>query len=258
MKAFQFYFGLFSKKIKFPRNLNMISTICTIKDHFQDTEMRNLIFRQQKLQRRLQSGSEVYEDDSETFLMNEQFEHYQFARHSLFKNSTDKIMVKLNECASVEDVMKILYEYENDITPEHMTQIILVLTDLQNGFYYFNGFRKKSLKDFLENLETSNGFKKLVNLIRTNLDLFTVDLLSDIFLFCNKLGISPECDLIQEMALKLCDNLKTDFRLNICGKLLTVIFKENSIRPYHMSLEFLPQITAAVGKFLSLYVTKLN
>lgn len=261
MNAVQFYFSLFYKKMKPPRNLNIISTICTIKNHFQDSEMRNLPCRTQNLQKRLQSRGEGYEvDDSETFLMNDQFEHYQFARHLLFKNSTDEIMVKLNECASVEDVMNILDKYENVFTPDHMTQTILVLTDLQNGFYYFNGFRKKSLQDFIGKLESSDGFKKLLNLIRTNLDVFTVDLLSDIFLFIHKLGISPESDLMQKIGMKLCTNLKNDFRLDICAKFLTVIFKENSIRPYYISLELLPQIIAAIGKslFISLYISVLN
>lgn len=248
MKVLHFLGHIFSKRINTPKKFQIFSSIYTFRDDF---EPRNPPFKCSNYQKRVYSASEGYEiDEYEVFLTNEQFEKYHNFRNLLFKDSSDRILMKLNNSACVEDVMNIVKEYHKDFKPEHMTQTILVLTDLQTGFYYCNGFCKKSLQDFTERLQSLEGFQTLVEIIQSNLDAFDVDLLSDIFLFINKLGILPEEDIIQEIALKLKNHLRSEFNLGICAKLLTVIFKERSIRPFNISLEFLPKIISAIGKFI--------
>lgn len=221
----------------------------TLRDRLTSEMRTRCFFRIHTKKRSLYSDSEEFVFNDDEILEIEHFEKIDGARNLLFRDSDDIIINKLNNSASVEDVMNILDQYEISFNPEHITQTVLVLRDLQKAFYYFNGFKKKSIWDFNESLKHSEGFHKLHTLIKNKLDCFNGVQLSYLFFYIHKLGFLAEDDLMQNIALKLRNGLRKDFRLDICAKLLMVIFHERSMRPFYISLEFLPDVISAMGKF---------
>lgn len=250
MRSLRLLSHLFSTKRILIRNLNVYTSICTLKNSFSKNE-RNQHISKPNYVKQVHSGNDLLDfDDSEALLEAEQLEKMDFVKNLLFIDSKDEIIIKLNNSASLEDVMNVFDQYEKVFLPEHMTQMILVLRDLQNGFYCYNGFNKKSLAEFNNILQNTNGFKKLVNIIKNNLDYFNTKLLSYLFFYINKLGLCVEDDLMQDIALRLRIDLRKDFNLSVCAKFVSVIFHERSVRPFNLSVEFLPNILSAIGKFL--------
>lgn len=185
------------------------------------------------------------EFDTENPKEEEHFENN--AKNLLFKNSDDMLISKLNDSACLEDIMNIIIQDGSNFKPEHIMQTVLVLRDLQKGFYIYNNYNKKLLQDFNNKMQSSEGFQILRTHIQNNMHNLNSYLLSYILLFFNKLGVDVVDDLMQDMALCIRNDLRKTFNMEVCSRLLIVIFQENSIRPYNISLELLPKIISSIG-----------
>ncbi|XP_018563846.1 FAST kinase domain-containing protein 1, mitochondrial [Anoplophora glabripennis] len=195
-------------------------------------------------------NEDLYEDFP--FEENE-LDHNKNVRNIIFKNHQDDIITELNSCVSVEQVLNLVMKYKNIYEDKHAVQTILVLTDLQRIYFQFNGFSKTALNMFLENLKKNEGFYSLLGCIRNELHKFDPNYLSYVILYLNKLGISMEDMLMQNLALKVRDNLLKNFCLDQCTKFLTVIFYENSVRPYYLSLSIAPLVFNHIEKCNSVH-----
>lgn len=250
MKSVRFLYYFLSRKVHIQSKINIFSGTYASRDCFKIDSRCFTIYNANK---KMDSDNEYFDDSGELY-QTENFEKSEYVRNLLFKDSTDRIIKQLNDSASVEDVMNIVDQYNNSFTPEHITHTVLVLKDLQNAYFYYNGFRRKLLDDFNTSLLDTQGFKDLLKIIKNNHFNFKGEMLSYLFLYIHKLGLSSEDDLMQDIALKLREGLRKDFCLSICSKFLTVIFHERSIRPYNISLEFLPKVISSIGKFSYIWI----
>lgn len=251
MKAFQYLGNLFMRELKTYKNIHLVSSACTFRNPTIKFKSEKGCLGLRNMERTVHSEHDEDElEYSEFDSTSEPSESEKYFRTLLFSDSSDEIILKLNNCASVKDVINIINEYENVFSPEHMTQVILVLKDLQSVFYAYNGYTKKSLSDFTDSLKNTEGFQKLSQLISNNLDSFDPNLLSDIYVFLDELGIFAQDNLLQEISLKLAKSLEKEFKLDICVKLFKVSFRERSIRPYYISLEILPKLISLIGKLM--------
>lgn len=190
-------------------------------------------------------NEELYEDIS---IVENEVNHNGNIRNIMFKNYHDDIIAELNSCVSVEQVLNLVRKYKNMYKDRHILQTILVLTDLQRIYFQFNGFTKATSNMFLGNLRENEEFDSVLECIQNELDDFDPNYLTYIIFYLNKLGISVEDKLMQNVALRVRDNLLKNFFLDQCSRFLTVIFSEKSVRPYYLSLPIAPLVINHIGK----------
>ncbi|KAJ8944787.1 hypothetical protein NQ318_003655, partial [Aromia moschata] len=189
-------------------------------------------------------NEELFEDFS--VLETDQYESFESAREILFKDVNDSIIQELNKCVSVEEVLNLIKIRKDSFDDAHFTQTIFVLKDLQNMCHHFSS--EVTTKKFVENLCNDKEFHGLITSIEEKLNKFDPKYLSYVVLYLNKLGIVVEEQIIQKILLQIRDHLLKHFSLDICSRFLQVLFNENSVRPYYMSLNLIPMVTSHIGE----------
>ncbi|KAJ8931919.1 hypothetical protein NQ314_015117 [Rhamnusium bicolor] len=190
-------------------------------------------------------------DDNEELFENfpiletEKFERH--IRSSLLKNS-DKIIQELSRCTLAEEVLSLVKKYINVYESNHVLQTIFVLRDMQIVFERCHGLSGTKSNKFIEHLYKNEEFDCLLSFIDNNLNSFEPECLSYMLLYLNKLGISIEDHLMQAISLRVRNHLLDNFSLDECSRFLEVIFTENSVRPYYMTLNIIPTITSQIDK----------
>lgn len=196
----------------------------------------------------LHTSSDNEELDEDFDVVETEMEHNENVRTIIFKNYQDDIISEINSCVSIEEVLNLVMKYKNIYEDKHAIQSVLVLVDLQNIFNQYNGFNKTAANMFLESLRKNEGFYSLLRCIKNKLDEFDPDYLSYVLFYLNKLGIPMEDKLMQNVALKVRDNLLRNFNLGQCSRFATAIFSENSVRSYYLSLSIVPLVISHIGK----------
>lgn len=253
-----FYRNLLLKNVYLRKNMIFVGT------RYMINSARTSLFQQQclKMQSNLnallhfnsrEGSTYEYPNEFDEF-ENEAVEPIKYAKHMLYVGSSDLIINELNNCASVDQVLSSIKRYEPFLKPDHMTQAILVLKDLQDMCYRYNNFSERALNKFVQDLTNNEQFKRLLELIKHNLDKFDEKLLSYVLLYLFKLGMSADDEFIQQIAYKLKDSLTIKFSLDICARLLSVIFSERSVRPYYISLNLIPTIIKSIGKKVCMFI----
>ncbi|XP_050307982.1 FAST kinase domain-containing protein 1, mitochondrial isoform X2 [Anthonomus grandis grandis] len=166
------------------------------------------------------------------------------ARSILFETKTDPLIGEISKCVSIEDIFTFLREHSDKLQYYHLTQIVLVLYDLQNIFVsHCSEDTDTDLKEsFFKNLMQHQEFYMLTNEIEKSLDTFNPLFLSYMLFYLNRLGFSVESMLIQKMAFKLKNQLMENFSLDNVTRLIRVVFLENSVRPYYIVMDLIPKI----------------
>lgn len=203
------------------------------------------------------TDSDNEELDEDFVVAGNEIEHSENVRNVIFKNYQDDIISELKSCVSVEQLLNLVMKYKNIYEDKHITQTILVLTDLQKIFYQYNGCNKTETNMFFASLRRNEGFSSLLLCVKNKLDDFDPEYLSYVLYYLNKLGIPMENELLQNVALKVRNNLLKNFNLDQCARFATAIFFENSVRPYYLSLPIIPLIISHIGKNIFSMVIRL-
>ncbi|KAG5885899.1 hypothetical protein JTB14_012146 [Gonioctena quinquepunctata] len=222
-----------------------ISTPSRILDHFYPRHILKGSNLNYEINCRQLYTQKAEDDIEEEYPLLENEPLNQEVKYILFKNSGDYIINELNDCTSIERICSVLKKYKGSLRPEHITQTVLVLNDLQSIYCEVNSAENPS-NVFLSNLYERSEFLDLLNSTSEYLNNFDSCLLSYLLLYLHKLGISVDNELVQRMYVKLRDQLLEDFSLDRCAKLLKVIFAENSVRPYYVSLSLIPKICNSI------------
>lgn len=130
-------------------------------------------------------------------------------RNFLHANSNDPIINKLNDCASVQDVFDVIHKNDNLDAPQ-ITQAILVLGDLQKCFYKHNVYQndvnvnriEKSngvLQNYIEQIKRHEDFTKLIKMIESHYEKFTLNELTCSMLYLNRIGVDIDENVMQLM-----------------------------------------------------------
>lgn len=177
-------------------------------------------------------------------------------KYILFKDSKDNVINELNGCNNMEDVWNTLNAHKNNLNDEQLTQSVLVLKDIQIKFCKVNSKRINPSFEFLNQLKNSKEFDGLISTIMSSIENFNTNYLSFVFLYLQRIGMNIEEEPMLMIGQKLKNDLEQEFDLSVCSRFLKVIFLENSVRPYYMSLNLIPKIIEALGKYLYIYLVK--
>ncbi|RZC31754.1 uncharacterized protein BDFB_008114, partial [Asbolus verrucosus] len=180
------------------------------------------------------------------------------ARDILFKNSKDRLLNRIYNCVSVQELFNVLNNNISEYNCEHITLTVLVLYDLKKIYDDINHM-KQSInisRDFLEQLEKNKSFQKLLKLIKKQIVYFDMDTLSYTLLYLNKLGIGIESPLLQLLSQTLEKKLRKKFSISSASKFLEAAFSEVNLRSYFMSQHLIPLVFNEIESCTS--VNKLN
>nr|XP_023011925.1 FAST kinase domain-containing protein 1, mitochondrial isoform X2 [Leptinotarsa decemlineata] len=108
--------------------------------------------------------------------------------------------------------------------------------------------REEGLNFFFKDLHNHKEFTELLQAVSKHSMDFDSVLLSYLLPYLQKLDVSVESELIQSLSLKLRDELVQDFCLEKCSRLLRVIFTDNSVRPYYISLNLIPKVCQLIDE----------
>lgn len=166
-------------------------------------------------------------------------------KNILFPHTSDGLILRLNNCASIEEVLDLFNSNQQFFNAEHFTQVIMVLRDIQIISKLYNQCNHKT---FGEKLLKNDHFIKLYQAIDQHLDKFDQTLLGHLLFNLNRLGVPMEHEFMQKLAMKLRDSLKNSFNISNCAQLFSAVFTENSVRPYYIVLDLIPKVTSYIGK----------
>ncbi|CAH1976025.1 unnamed protein product [Acanthoscelides obtectus] len=190
------------------------------------------------------------DDDAEISEMLVDTDHtdVELVKDALFKHSKDDVIQKLNNCASIEEALTVFHMQTVPYSIEHIAQTILVLVDIQTMFFHYSRPSQQARDKFINDLLANKEFTVFLKHVEDNVHTFPTNILSYVLYYLNKLGLKTDSSLIQSLAVELRDHLKLKLDVSHCAKLFKVIFAENSIRPYYISLPLIPSVINLIGR----------
>ncbi|XP_056644212.1 FAST kinase domain-containing protein 1, mitochondrial isoform X2 [Diorhabda sublineata] len=231
-------FRILRNKSNFKKNFSNL----TYSKHSKICGVRINIERTLKHQNHRQYSLENEEPDDYPLLETEILDTPERTKYLLFKNSDDTLVNQLNNCLCIEDVWNLFEKYKNEMSERHLTQTILVLRDLQVEYSTINCFIDNASLFFFNKLKDSPAFTDLLNKIINKLPNFNIELLSYTFSYLHKIGLHIEDYPMCIIAENLRRNLLEDFDIGTCSRWIKVIFHEGGIRPYFLTLPFIPNV----------------
>lgn len=184
----------------------------------------------------------------------------QSIKDTLYPNSKDMLIRKINECASLQDICAFLTKHKNELGTTHITQLVLVLWDLQKMFYHVTLSRSPSYVNILEFDKLSANYMKtfkgdqicnnLWKLIESKINGFSVEQLSYIVLYLNKMGIHPKEEIMSMLISQFQKRFDTDSSLSSLTRFMTAIYLKGDFWYYHNIQQFIPIIIDSIGNVL--------
>lgn len=180
-------------------------------------------------------------------------------KHLLYPNSKDAFISSLNECASVVEVFERLKTFEGSLRPEHLTQAVLVLWDLQKMFYHVNVTSEVSNlnldglstlgTEYKAKLNKYKDFLILVERIKEKVNEFPLDDLGCLILFLNKMGLTEGHELMQLLMAQLVKRVESgEFSWRAVANFMETAFRDGNLRAYFLTQNVLPQIYKNIDK----------
>lgn len=186
-----------------------------------------------------ESDSEEEEIDLDVQLL-----HKSDIRNILYSESTDPLIAKLNDCASVQDVFNIIRENQDVMEPSHISQAVLVLWDLQKIFYKHNKQYALSngakntllgpnsiLQNYMNQVNSHEDFETLIKLLEKFYLEFTMDALTCSIMYLNRMGVKLTTNSMKLMITHCEDCIKKSenysFPLTSLSRFLVTVCQGN-------------------------------
>lgn len=174
-------------------------------------------------------------------------------KHSLYPNSKDDLIFKLNNCASLTEVFDTIENNFGKFKCEHITQTVLVIWDLQRMYFHVNvvNLNINSLgllsRQFAKHLEDNDTFTNFLKLLIIKLTQFDIEQLSNILYYLYKLDLKRESDVLQLILNTLDKKLDENVSLAALSRFMYVKFSESSKGAYFCIADYLPMIFESIG-----------
>nr|CAH7738645.1 unnamed protein product [Callosobruchus chinensis] len=241
------FFRIINKKLCIVRQLSLLNNV-RIKQY---SYLKNFASHNRLAGHRILKEIHLEADDDTEIpelMMNVEQTGVELVKDALFKDSKDDIIQKLKSCASIEEALTVFHLQSIHHNVDHIAQTILVMVDVQTMFFHYSSTTQQSRENFINNLLVNTDFITFLKVVEANVHNFPTQTLSYVLFYLTKLGLKADSMLIQLLSVELSNHLKENFNISYCDKLFRVIFSENSVRPYYISLPLIPSVISLIGK----------
>ncbi|KAI4462510.1 fast leu-rich domain-containing [Holotrichia oblita] len=186
----------------------------------------------------------------------------------LYPNSKDVLIKKINECASLQDIYAFLMKHGDELNTMHITQLVLVLWDLQKMFYHVTLSSSPSYVNVLEFDKISANYMKtfkddqisnrLWKLIESKISDFSIEQLSYVILYLNKMGIHPKEEIITILTSQFQKQFNADSSLSSLTRFMSAIYLKGDLSYFYNIQQFIPIVLDSIDRCETvedLYVT---
>lgn len=180
--------------------------------------------------------------------------HIQSTRHLFNQNSTNTLIIKLNQCASVQEVFDTLRDNSYQLEFDHLAQAVFVLWDLHKIFLYAYDINKtfkesdNTIHNFKIQLVNHPEFEKLLGNIGSKCNDFSSEYKSCLLLYLNKLGVSLQHPTMQQLLKTLQEELNEKTTLSTLSRFIVTAFTENNLTSFLITQEAIPIVIKKLGE----------
>lgn len=193
----------------------------------------------------------------------ELYQQPQSVKHILYSQSKDTLIKRLNDSASLQDILAFIKNHGNELATTHVTQIVLVLWDLQKLFYHISlsnstshidisEFGKLS-ENYIQTFKDDEIYTRLWTLLENKQNEFSVEQLSYILLYLYKMGIHPKESIMSILISQFHRKFTEGSSLSILARFMTAIYMKRDLSYYYNIQQFIPIIIASIGKYFIAY-----
>lgn len=174
----------------------------------------------------------------------------------------DVISETINNSTSIEEVLNTVASNQESIKSSHLTEAVHILCIYQKSFCKMNGYHyplrvqtfnmlPDHIRNFIIDLQRSDNFKLLLNMIETSYKDMDIKSLTNNLLNLIKLGLSVKDNLPQLLIKEFQSRFNNgDYTLNSIATFTTVIFMETDLYSYYMVKDVIPTIYSSIGKII--------
>ncbi|KAJ9581987.1 hypothetical protein L9F63_003677, partial [Diploptera punctata] len=179
-------------------------------------------------------------------------------RHLLYPNCQDPLMKKLNESTTVQHVFNFMREHEHEMNGKLVSQSVLVLWDLQNMYYRARATNihpspvisallnpRDVIRKYVSEVNSHQDFDLLLKLVNECYQQLSVDTLSAVLLYLNKMGVNLQHDVMQNI-IAHCEAILEDrgreFTLTALSRFTVTIHMKQGLWPIMISKNTLPYL----------------
>ena len=184
-------------------------------------------------------------------------------RHLLYPNSEDYHIKELNNSTAIQDVFTFIKTHENDMNGQLVSQSVLVLWDLQNIYYKVNAMNlhpspiisallnpHEVIKNYVVEVSAHEDFERLLNFVNKCYWDLSVDELTAVLLYLNKMGVSLHHEVMQNIICRceaMLDDSVEQFTLAALSRFTLTIHSKAGLWPVMISRKTLPYIVSSMG-----------
>ncbi|KAF4523268.1 hypothetical protein B566_EDAN006891 [Ephemera danica] len=192
---------------------------------------RNVLLRRDVLYpvRFMSSVSDSDSDDEFDIVLHEREikDPAEVFRSSLYPNSEDPLILKLNESKSVQDVFIFLHKNQDSLTSSHISQAVLVLWDLQRVFMQVSVDNNpidnlSELQKYVKAVSGHPDFHNLLRLVKEKHNDFSPDALTCTLLYLMKMDVDKTHPTV-EVLLQQCERELLSFPITAISRFLVAV-----------------------------------
>lgn len=209
-----------------------------------------------------ESDSELEDSPEEVIDLYSESETLSF-RQLLYCNSEHPLIKQLNASTSVQDVFNFVKEHEYELGGQLVSQVVIVLWDLQKSFSKVNVLNLcqnqvissllnscNILNNYINEVCGHQDFEMLLQLVdRWNGDM-SVDALTATLLYLNKMGVSVYHPVMQKL-ISRCESAVEcygpRFPLSALSRFAVAVHSRRGLWPIFVAKMMLPRILAGIG-----------
>lgn len=181
-------------------------------------------------------------------------------RTLLYKDVNDSIIMKLNQCQSIQSVFDLVRKEKLSMKPHHLCQTILVLSDLQRSFdqFYVQELENSEVEisphdmmsDYMSELKNHKDFISLLDLLENNCSVLSLDELSCAIFYLKRMGINNTESVLNSMIELFHEKVKSNEFPSIQSlvRYTSVFEARDSLRFVPIAAKMLPLLLTSLGE----------